>query len=95
MRLFFDRRRERMMYNDYTKAVNIAHDWIRWPCARVSSAEIPSFMNGAPFGRWYETWVFSDCPNIKTKQKIFRSKDKCLRAHGHILHNMKQQIREM
>jgi len=83
------------MYNDYTKAVNIAHDWIRWPCVRVSSAEIPSFLSeNAPFGRWYETWVFSDCPKIKTIQKTFRWKDDCLKAHGHILENMRKQLKE-
>ena len=83
-----------MMHNDYTKSVNIAHDWIRWPCVRVSSAEIPSFMNGSPFGKWYETWVFSDCPKIRTTQVTYNLKRKALKAHGHIVRNLKEILNE-
>jgi len=81
------------MYNDYTKSKNIARDWIRWPCIFVSSAEVPSFLaEGAPFGKWYETWIFSDCPKIKTTQITFKVKEKCLKAHSHIVANLKNII---
>jgi len=80
------------MYNDYTKAVNVAHDWVRWPCVRISTAEIPSFLGeGAPLGVWYETWIFSDCPHIGTTQVVHKTRllSRVLRAHGHIVRNHK------
>ena len=84
------------MYNDYTKSQNIAHDWIRWPCVKVSSAEVPSFLaEGAPFGEWYETWVFSDCPLINTTQVTFQQKNECLKAHKHIVRNVKEIVEKV
>lgn len=83
-----------MIYNNYSKATNIAHDWIRWPCLRVSSAEIPSYLDGAPFGVWYETWIFSDCLFIRTNQAIFDTKIKCLKAHEHIVKNVCKKLNE-
>lgn len=83
-----------MLYNDYTRSKNVAHDYIRWPCVRVSSAEIPSVLNGAPFGVWYETWVFSDCPKINTTQVTFKVKTKCLKAHKHIVKNIRGILNE-
>lgn len=82
-----------MLYNDYSKSKNISHDWIRWPCVRVSSAEIPSFLNGFPFGKWYETWIFSECPGIKTTQVTFGDKNACLRAHAHIVKNTNNNLK--
>jgi len=81
-----------MIFNDYTKMKNIAHDWVRWPCVRVSSAEIPSFIGTASFGVWYETWVFSNCPKIRTIQVTHKIENKCLKAHGHIVNNLKQLL---
>ena len=82
------------VYNDYANSVNIAHDWVRWPCVRVSSAEIASYIDGAPFGFWYETWVFSDCPKIKTTSKTFKSSYRCLKAHMNIVENLKDKLNE-
>ena len=83
------------MYNDYTKSINIKHDYIRWPCVRVSSAKIPTVsVCGALLGCWYETWVFSDCPKIQTIQKTYNSKKKCLKAHKHIVKNLKKILED-
>ena len=83
-----------MFYNDFTKSENISHDWARWPCVRVSSAKVPSVLDGAPFGSWYETWVFSDCPGFRTTQVTFKTEEKCLKAHKHILRNVRHKIDE-
>lgn len=83
-----------MFYNDFTNAKNIAHDWIRWPCVRVSSAMIPGILDGVPFGCYYETWVFSDCPAINTIQACQKTKQKAIKAHNHIVQNLKQKLVE-
>ena len=82
------------MYNDYTKAVNLAHDWIRWPCIRVSTARIPSFADNMPFGFWFETWIFSNCPHIRTKQIAKKQAEKAIQAHRHIVNNLKSLLKE-
>ncbi len=83
------------MYNDYTKSINIAHDWVRWPCVRVSSAEIPSSLSeNAPLGKWYETWVFSECPKINTTQVTYKTMKKTIKAHGHIVRNLKDRLKD-
>lgn len=82
-----------MIYNDYSKSKNIAHDWIHWPCLRVSSREVPSYTPYNPFGKWYETWIFSNCPLIQTHQKFFKTKQATLKAHNHIVRNLRENLR--
>lgn len=86
-----------MIFNDYANAKNIAHNWIHWPCIRVSTIQIPSYFNGSPFGVWYETFIFANCPQVRTKQIHYNTKNKAkiIKAHNHIINNLKNRLQAL
>lgn len=84
-----------MITNEYSKSKNLKHTWVHWPCVRVSTAKIPSTCNGFTFGGFTETWIFSNCPLIKSRQVIYehRRDEYVVKAHDHIVRNLRNKLK--
>ena len=83
-----------MIHNDYSNMKSLRFDWIRWPCIWVTTRQVPSYLDGAPFGSWCETWVFSDCPAIRTAQITKKTAEHAIKAHEHIVNNLKEVLKQ-
>ena len=78
------------LFADYSKGESLAHTWIRWPCLRVSTVSFPS--NAGCEDALIETWIFSECPKHKSRQIFHRTRTKAVKAHEHIVSNLKTKI---
>ena len=74
---------------DYGKGVNLASDVIR-PGLRVSTAKFPAREGDPCDGPLIEAWIFDERPG-QSRQIFHRTEASEIRAHGHIVRNLRRQ----